>query len=142
MQELAITVLVIAILYAGALLLSLPKLLNAYPVRPTSEFNNVGYFWVYRGQWRQGSGIFRFAANDEGLRITSLLPPWWRSVLIPWADIWISGLEEAGIIDARMRLEFAKLPGTQFEVRASFILRLQAAMGGKIPLGKWHGDDS
>ena len=120
----------------------LPKLLSAYPLRPTSEFNNVGCFWVFRGQWRQGSGIFRFAANDEGLRITSLLPPWWRSVLIPWADIWISGLEEAGFVDARMRLEFAKLPDTQFEVRASFILHLQTAMGGKIPLGKWHGEAS
>ena len=142
MQELAITALVIAIIYFGVLLIRLPKLLNAYPVRPTSDFNNVGCFWVYRGQWRQGSGIFHFAANDAGLRITSLLPPWWRSVLIPWADIWISGLEDTGLLDARIRMEFAKLPDTQFEVRASFILCLQSAMDGKIPIGKWHGEDS
>jgi len=134
LQELGILALVIAILYVGGLTLRLPKLLSAYPARPTSSFKSVGSFWVFRGQWRQGSGIFRFSANDEGLLITPLLPPWWRSILIPWADIWIGGLENEGFIDPKTRLEFAKLPDSQFEVRASFILHLQNAMDGKIPL--------
>ena len=122
------------ILVIGGLALRLPELLKAYPARPGARFNHVGCYWVFQGRLRQGSGIFRFAANEEGLRITPLLPPWWRSIVVPWTDIWIGGLENEGYIDARTRLEFARLPGTQFELRASFIVRLHNAMDGNIPL--------
>jgi hypothetical protein len=111
----------------------IPALREAYRSKSKRRLSAVGLFVASRQKWwlLGGRTLLYISANDDGLQLTAVVPPYPFNVFVPWATIRIA--DGGGVIAPYVRLDFIDCSEVSLLFRDSLIQGVRRVIGGNIP---------